>query len=153
MNTLMDMGIQISFVDVTSLENIKDAYQPNTRAVFTETVANPVTQVADIQGIGRYCEERGIPLIVDNTMTPPPLFDAKAAGASLITTSLTKYVAGHGNVLGGAVIDTGLYDWQQFDNINPAYRVADTRQWGLTQIKKKGYHCTNSKFLEFFLVH
>ncbi|WP_137167151.1 cystathionine gamma-synthase family protein [Salinimonas lutimaris] len=138
MNTLMDMGIQISFVDVTSLENIKDAYQPNTRAVFTETVANPVTQVADIQGIGRYCEERGIPLIVDNTMTPPPLFDAKAAGASLVTTSLTKYVAGHGNVLGGAVIDTGLYDWQQFANIKPAYQVADTRQWGLTQIKKKG---------------
>ena len=138
MNTLADMGIQISFVDVTSLQDIKEAYQPNTRAVFTETVANPVTQVADIQAIGRYCDERGIMLIVDNTMTPPPVFLVKDAGVSLIVCSLTKYVGGHGNALGGAVVDTGLYDWQTFENIKPAYRVADTSQWGLTQIKKKG---------------
>ncbi|QJR79404.1 cystathionine gamma-synthase family protein [Alteromonas pelagimontana] len=138
MNTLADLGIQISFVDVTSLQNVIDAYQPNTRAVYTETVANPVTQVADVQGIGRYCEERKILFIVDNTMTPPPLFDAKAMKASLVVTSLTKYISGHGNVLGGAVIDTGLYDWRQYPNIKPAYQVADVAQWGLTQIKKKG---------------
>ncbi|WP_026294401.1 cystathionine gamma-synthase family protein [Salinimonas chungwhensis] len=138
MNTLADMGIQISFVDVTALQSIKEAYQPNTRAVFTETVANPVTQVADIQAIGRYCKERQILLLVDNTMTPPPVFNAQKAGASLIICSLTKYVGGHGNALGGAVIDTGQFDWRQFDNIKPAYQVDDVSQWGLTQIKKKG---------------
>lgn len=138
MNTLADLGIQISFVDVTELEAITDAYQPNTRAVFTETVANPATQVADIQAIGKYCQERNILLIVDNTMSPPPLFDAKALGASLVVCSLTKYIAGHGHVLGGAVVDTGLFDWTGFANILPAYQVADASQWGLTQIKKKG---------------
>ncbi|AXR06391.1 cystathionine gamma-synthase family protein [Salinimonas sediminis] len=138
MATLSDIGLQISFVDVTSLEAIQEAYQPNTRAVFTETVANPATQVADIQAIGKYCQERQIPLIVDNTMSPPPLFNARDLGASLVVSSLTKFVAGHGNALGGVVVDTGLYDWQAFDNIKPAYQVADPRQWGLTQIKKKG---------------
>jgi len=138
MNTVSDLGIQISFVDVTSLQAITEAYQPNTRAVFTETIANPATQVADIQAIGRYCKEREILLIVDNTMTPPPLFNAKASGVSLVVCSLTKYVAGHGHVLGGAVIDTGEFDWSGFTNISPAYQVADCTQWGLTQIKKKG---------------
>lgn len=138
MDTLADFGMQISFVDVTCLESVREAYQPNTRAVFAETVANPVTQVADMAAIGRYCQERNILLMVDNTMTPPPLFSAKAIGAGLVVCSLTKYLGGHGNVLGGAVIDTGVYDWQQFEGIRPAYQVADTMQWGLTQIRKKG---------------
>lgn len=76
--------------------------------------------------------------MVDNTMTPPPVFYAKDVKASLVFCSLTKYIAGHGNVLGGAVIDTGNYDWTKFSNLKPAYQVADTAQWGITQIKKKG---------------
>ncbi|MCU7554023.1 cystathionine gamma-synthase family protein [Alteromonas sp. ASW11-19] len=138
MNTLADLGIHISFVDVTSLEAVREVYQPNTRMVYTETVANPVTQVADLQAIGRYCNERNVLLVVDNTMTPPPLFYGKDVGASLTVTSLTKYIAGHGNVLGGAVVDTGLYDWTGYPNIAPAYQVAEPHQWGLTQMKKKG---------------
>ncbi|RDV27353.1 cystathionine gamma-synthase family protein [Alteromonas aestuariivivens] len=138
MNTLMDFGVQISFVDVTDVQCVKQAYQPNTRAVFTETVANPVTQVADVQAIGRYCEERGLLLIVDNTMTPPPLLSAKNMKASLVVNSLTKYIAGHGNVLGGVIVDTGNFDWRSFSNIAPGYQVGEPAQWGLTQIKKKG---------------
>lgn len=138
MDTLADLGIQLSFVDVTDVQAVKAAYQPNTRGVYTETVANPVTQVADVAAIGQYCQERGILFIVDNTMTPPPLFSAKDMGASLVVTSLTKYISGHGNVLGGAVIDTGLFDWTTYPNIKPAYQVADNAQWGLTQIKKRG---------------
>nr|WP_269468649.1 cystathionine gamma-synthase family protein [Alteromonas sp. ASW11-130] len=138
MGTLESFGIQISYVDVTKLTEVIDAYQPNTRAVFCETIANPVTQVADIQSIGRYCKERGILFIVDNTMTPFVIFNAKAMNASLVVTSLTKYLSGHGNVLGGAVIDTGNYDWQTFPNIQPQYQNGDASQWGLTQIKKKG---------------
>ncbi|MBU2976762.1 cystathionine gamma-synthase family protein [Alteromonas sp. C1M14] len=138
MDTLCDLGIQISFADVTSVEEVKAVYQPNTRMVFTETVANPVTQVADVRAIGQFCAEKNVLFILDNTMTPPPLFSAQETGASLVVTSLTKYVSGHGNVLGGVVVDLGNYDWQSYPNISDGYKVADTTQWGLTQIKKKG---------------
>nr|WP_211162840.1 cystathionine gamma-synthase family protein [Alteromonas ponticola] len=138
MGTLESFGIHISYVDVTRLTEVIDAYQPNTRAVFCETIANPVTQVADVQSIGRYCKERDILFILDNTMTPSIIFDAKAMNVSLVLSSLTKYLSGHGNVLGGAVIDTGNYDWQHYPNIQQQYKVGDPIQWGLTQIKKKG---------------
>jgi O-acetylhomoserine (thiol)-lyase len=137
-DTLSDLGIQISFVDVTSIQSVIDAYQPNTRAVYTETIANPVTQVADCRAIGQFCQQHDLLFLVDNTMTPPPMFDAKAMGVSLIFSSLTKYIAGHGQVLGGAVIDMGTYDWTKFDNIKSDYQVKDTALWGITQIRKKG---------------
>lgn len=136
--TIQDFGVQVTYTDVTDIELVMDAYQPNTRGVYTETVANPVTQVADLHAIGQFCEEKNILFMVDNTMTPPPLLCAKDFKASLIFTSLTKYIAGHGNVLGGAVIDTGLFNWKGFGGIKPAYQVADETQWGLTQIKKRG---------------
>lgn len=137
-DTMADLGIQVSFADVTSVEDVKALYQPNTRAVFSETVANPATQVADVQAIGQFCKEKSLLFILDNTMTPPPLFDAKAVGASMVISSLTKYVSGHGNVLGGVVVDLGTYDWTKFPNIKSNYQVADTAQWGLMQVKKKG---------------
>ncbi len=136
--TLESFGIQVSYVDVTKLTEVIDAYQPNTRAVFSETIANPVTQVADVQSIGQYCTEKDILFILDNTMTPPAIFNAKAMQVSLVVCSLTKYLSGHGNVLGGAVIDTGNYDWRLYPNIREQYRSGDPTQWGLTQIKKKG---------------
>ena len=137
-DTIIDFGVQVTYADVTDISNVMDAYQPNTKGVYTETVANPVTQVADLRAIGQFCDEKGILFMVDNTMTPPPMLYAKDFKASLIFCSLTKYIAGHGNVLGGAVIDTGEFNWQTFGNIKSGYRVDDVTQWGLTQIKKKG---------------
>lgn len=138
MDTLADLGIEITFVDVTSIRNVIAAQQPNTRAVYTETIANPVTQVADTRAIGQWCEEEKLLFMVDNTMTPPPSFDAKAMKVSLLMSSLTKYIGGHGHVLGGAVVDMGTYDWTQFSNIKSQYQVSDEKLWGITQIKKKG---------------
>ena len=138
MNTLMDFGVQVSFVDVTDIREVIEHCQPNTKMVYCETIANPVTQVSDCEAIGRYCEEQSILFVVDNTMTPSYLLDAKSIRASLIFCSLTKYIGGHGNVLGGSVVDTGLYDWSKYENIKQQYRVADCQQWGLTQIKKRG---------------
>ena len=138
MDTLMDLGIEVSLVDVTQVEQVHKAHQANTKAVFVETIANPVTQVADLAAIGNFCAAENLVYLIDNTMTPRYLFDGKSVQASLLVNSLTKYVAGHGNVLGGAVIDTGLYDWEKFSNIKPIYQTSDTKQWGLTQIKKKG---------------
>lgn len=138
MDTIQDLGVQVSFVDVTNADKVASAIRDNTKAVFAETIANPVTQVADIKAISDFCQRRDILFIVDSTMTPSPLFDAKALGADLIVVSLTKYFSGHGNVLGGAIVDTGRYNWSKFGNIKPMYQVADVKQWGLTQIKKKG---------------
>ena len=91
-----------------------------------------------MSAIGQYCQEQQLLYVIDNTMSPCVIFSAKACQASLVVSSLTKYVSGHGQALGGSVVDTGLFDWTQYPNIQPLYQVADTAQWGLTQIRKKG---------------
>lgn len=137
-DTLRGFGIEVSFVDSTDVTEVQKALKDNTRMVFTETIANPVTQIADLACIGQLCQQQGLLYVIDNTMTPSYLFDAKGAGASLIISSLTKYIGGHGHVLGGVVVDTGLYDWSGYPNIFDGYKSAPTEQWGINQIKKKG---------------
>ena len=137
-NTFGKMGIGVSFVDATSVDAVADAVTENTRLVFVETIANPRTQIADLQQIGEFCSQRGLVYVVDNTMTSPYLFQPKSVGASLIINSLTKYIGGHGNVLGGAVTETGRYDWSIFPNIYPEYQRGESTKWGITQIRKKG---------------
>jgi O-acetylhomoserine (thiol)-lyase len=137
-NTFGKMGIGVSFVDATSVDAVADAVTENTRLVFVETIANPRTQIADLQQIGEFCSQRGLVYVVDNTMTSPYLFQPKSVGASLIINSLTKYIGGHGNVLGGAVTETGRYDWSVFPNIYPEYQRGESTKWGITQIRKKG---------------
>ena len=137
-NTFGKMGIGVSFVDATSVDAVADAVTENTRLVFVETIANPRTQIADLQQIGEFCSQRGLVYVVDNTMTSPYLFQPKSVGASLIINSLTKYIGGHGNVLGGAVTETGRYDWSVFPNIYSEYQRGESTKWGITQIRKKG---------------
>lgn len=136
--TLQKLGIEVSFVDATEVAEVEAAVTENTRLVFVETIANPATQVADLQKIGELCQARKLIYFVDNTMTSPHLFLPKTVGASLIINSLTKYIGGHGNALGGSITDTGLFDWQGFDNILDIYKNAEPALWGVTQIKKKG---------------
>ena len=136
--TLRELGIAITTVDATDAEAVAAAIRPNTRMVFVETIANPGTQVADMPAIGKLCAERGLLFVVDNTITSPALFRPKDVGAGLVVQSLTKTIAGHGQALGGAVTDTGLYDWQAYPNIFAAYRKGDVKQWGLSQVRKKG---------------
>lgn len=136
--TLQNLGIDISFVDATKVDAVAAAITDNTRLVFVETIANPATQVADLQNIGDLCKSKNLIYFVDNTLTSPYLFLPKSVSASLIINSLTKYIGGHGNALGGAITDTGLFDWQSFDNIFDNYKSAAPQLWGITQIKKKG---------------
>lgn len=136
--TLADLGISTSKVDTGSVANVEAALQPNTRLVFVETISNPGTRIPDLDAIGRLCRERGLLYVVDNTVTSPYLFQPKAVGASLVINALTKSIAGHGDALGGTVTDTGLFDWQAYPNIFANYRSGDAKQWGLTQIRKKG---------------
>ena len=136
--TLEGIGCEFSFVDATEVNQVKAAIRPETRVVFVETIANPGTQVADLARIGQLCAERKLLFVVDNTMTSPWLFQPRAVGAGLVIHSLTKYIGGHGNALGGSVTDTGLFDWSHFPNINEAYQSLPLAQWGITQIRKKG---------------
>jgi len=131
-------GIEVTFVDATDVANVEAAVQANTKLVFVETIANPRTQVTDLAEIGALCEQHGLIFFVDNTMTTPYLFQPSQVKASLVINSLTKYIGGHANALGGSVTELGNYDWQRFDNIYDDYKGADSRLWGITQIKKKG---------------
>ena len=137
-NTFGQMEINVSFVDATSVDAVAAAVTEKTRVVFVETIANPRTQVADLASIGEFCAQHGLVYVVDNTMTSPYLFQAKEVGASLVVNSLTKYIGGHGNALGGAVTELGNYDWSTFPNIYPEYQGGEPTKWGITQIKKKG---------------
>ncbi len=136
--TLGDFGVEVSKVDATSVAGVAAALRPNTRMVFVETIANPGTQVPDLAAIGEFCRKHGLLYVVDNTITSPALFRPASVGAGLVVNSLTKTIAGHGAALGGAVTDTGRFDWSGYPNIFGAYRKGDAGGWGLAQIRKKG---------------
>jgi len=136
--TLATQGIDVVFVDATDARAVEAALEPATRLVFVETIANPRTQIADLERIGELCAARGLIYVVDNTMTSPYLFRPKAVRASLVVNALTKYIGGHGNALGGSITDTGSFDWTRFPNLYDSYKSANPALWGITQLRKKG---------------
>ena len=135
--TVQLQGMPVSFVDATKVEAIEQALTPATRMVFVETIANPRTQIADLEKIGALCHERGILYVVDNTITSPYLFRPKKVGASIVINALTKSIGGHGNALGGSLTDTGLFDWTAYPNIAETYKRFAPAQWGLAQLRAK----------------
>lgn len=135
--TVAGQGVDVSFVDATDVAQVEAALTPNTRMVFVETIANPRTQVADLARIGELCRERGILYVVDNTMTSPWLFRPKSVGAGLVVNSLTKSIGGHGIALGGALTDTGLFDWSAYPNIAPNFRKQPAHAQGMAQLRAK----------------
>lgn len=138
LNTLSQLDCEVSLVDATDAREVAQALRPQTRMVFVETIANPRTQVADLEAIGKLCAERSLVYVVDSTLTTPALFQPKAVGASLIVHSLSKLICGHGNALGGSVSDTGLFDWSTYPNVLAAYRKGPSTNWALLQVRKKG---------------
>jgi O-acetylhomoserine (thiol)-lyase len=137
-NSFAAHGVDVTFVDATSVSAVEQAINERTKLVFVETIANPRTQVSALEEIGQLCADRGLVYIVDNTMTSPYLFQPVDVQASLVVNSLTKYIGGHGNALGGAITEVGNYDWTRFANIYDTYRTGEAERWGITQIKKKG---------------
>jgi len=136
--TLADLGIRITLVDATDLAQVQAQWTPQTRMVFTEAIGNPGTQVADLRGMGAWCRDKNLVYVLDNTLATPWLARGRDFDATLVFNSLSKYIGGHANALGGAITDTGLYDWAAYPNISAQYRHGDPALWGLTQIKKKG---------------
>ena len=142
--TLQRLGIDVTFVDATDVDNVAAAVKVNTKVVFVETIANPCTQITDLDAIGDLCEREGLLYVVDNTLTTPFLFQPYRVKAGLTVNSLTKYLGGHGDVLGGSVTETGVFNWATYPNIYNHYKIDDINRWGLLQIRKKGLRDTGA---------
>ena len=109
--TLPRFGIDTKFVDTSDPENVRRAIDAGTRLVYMESVGNPKNNVDDFEAIARIAHEAGIPFIVDNTVTTPYLFKPFDYGADIVVYSLTKFIGGHGTSIGGAVVDSGKFPW------------------------------------------
>ncbi|MBA6155800.1 O-acetylhomoserine aminocarboxypropyltransferase/cysteine synthase [Tenacibaculum sp. S7007] len=109
--TLPRLGITTTFVDASNPENFEKAVQENTKAFFVESLGNPKLDVLDLQGISSYAKKAQVPFIVDNTVATPTLLNPIEHGANIVIHSLTKYIGGQGNSLGGVIIDGGNFDW------------------------------------------
>lgn len=109
--TLPRLGITTTFVDASDPGNFGKAVQENTRAFFAESLGNPKLDVLDLKAISKEAKEAGVPFIVDNTVASPALLNPIEHGANVVIHSLTKYIGGQGNSLGGAIIDAGTFDW------------------------------------------
>ena len=136
--TMQGFGLEIDDADMGDAAAVEALIKPNTRLVFLETIANPATQVPDLAGIGALCARRGLLYIVDGTMTTPVLLRGRRVGAGLVVHSLTKGIGGHGDAMGGVVVDTGLFDWTRWPHIAEPYRRGDAAGWGTLQIRKRG---------------
>lgn len=110
-HTLSGLGIETTFVDPSDVNNFREAIGPRTKAIFAETIGNPKGDVLDIEGVARVAHEAGLPLIVDNTFAPPPLCRPLDWGADIVIHSATKFLGGHGNSIGGIIVDGGRFDW------------------------------------------
>ncbi|MDO3380077.1 homocysteine synthase [Geoalkalibacter halelectricus] len=125
-HTLARMGIQVKFVDSSNPNNVAEAIDDDTKAVFLESIGNPKNNVDDFRAIADIAHGRGVPLIVDNTVTTPMLFRPIEHGADIVCYSLTKFIGGHGTSIGGAVVDSGRFDWSsgrfaEFTTPDPSY--------------------------------
>jgi len=126
-HTLKRFGIEVRFVDSSESRNIDKAIDKNSRLVFTESIGNPRCNIDDLDAIADVAHRHNLPLIVDNTVSPPPIFNPFEHGADIVVYSLTKIVGGHGTSIGGAVVEKGDFDWKtagKFPEItepDPAY--------------------------------
>lgn len=126
-NTLPESGITTTFVDARDPQNFENAIQPNTKLLYCESLGNPNSDIADIEAIAAIAHKHGIPLIVDSTFATPFLFRPLEHGADVVVHSATKFIGGHGTVMGGVIVDGGKFDWTQNDKFpgiskpNPSY--------------------------------
>ena len=137
--TFPKMGIEVTFIDQNaSDEEIEAAFRPNTKLLFGETLTNPGVRVLDIERMARIAHKHGVPLIVDNTFPTPVHLRPIEWGADIVTHSTTKYLDGHGTTVGGAIIDSGNFDWEAHAEKFPGLTTPDESYHGLTYTKKFG---------------
>lgn len=126
-NTLREQGLTTTFVDPSDVSNFEKAIQPNTKLLYAETLGNPNSNVIDLQAIADIAHKHGIPFIVDSTFATPYLLRPIEYGVDIVVHSATKFIGGHGSVMGGVIVDAGKFDWAQNDKFpglskpNPSY--------------------------------
>lgn len=137
--TMAKMGIQTTFVSPdASEEELAAAFRPNTKALFGETIANPALTVLDIEKFAKVAHAHGVPLIVDNTFPTPVHCRPIEWGADIVTHSTTKYMDGHGSCVGGAIVDSGKFDWLSHADKFPGLCEPDESYHGIAYAKKFG---------------
>ena len=137
--TLKKMGIDVTFVNQdASEEDIEKAFRPNTKAVFGETIANPACAVIDIEKFARLAHKHGVPLIIDNTFATPINCRPFEWGADIVIHSTTKYMDGHATAVGGAIVDSGNFDWDAYKDKFPGLTTPDDSYHGITYTQKFG---------------
>lgn len=136
-HTLPNFGVTASFVNIHDLAEVEAAIQPNTRAIYIETLGNPNSDIPDIDALAALAHQHGLPLVVDNTFGTPYLIRPIEHGADVVVHSATKFIGGHGTTLGGIIVDSGKFDWEASGNYpaiaapNPSYHgVAFTKAAG-----------------------
>ncbi len=126
-NTLPLYGIETTFVDAHNLAELEVAIQPNTKAIYLETLGNPNSDIPDIDAIAEIAHKHGLPVVIDSTFATPYLLHPIEHGADIVVHSATKFIGGHGTTLGGIIVDSGNFDWKasgKYTNIaeaNPSY--------------------------------
>ena len=137
--TLKQMGIEVTFLRAdASNQEIEAAIRPNTKLIFGETLSNPGVEVFDIERWAGVAHRNGLPLVVDNTFPTPVLCRPFEWGADIVTHSTTKYIDGHGTSVGGALVDSGNFPWDQYPDRFPGLTTPDASYHGLTYTKKFG---------------
>ncbi|MGI5972436.1 MAG: O-acetylhomoserine aminocarboxypropyltransferase/cysteine synthase family protein [Oscillospiraceae bacterium] len=137
--TMRRMGVEFTFVDPDcSEEELAAAFRPNTKAVFGETIANPALTVLDIEKFARAAHAHGVPLIVDNTFPTPVNCRPFQWGADIVTHSTTKYMDGHANAVGGAIVDSGRFDWKAHADKFPGLTTPDESYHGVNYTERFG---------------
>ena len=126
-HTLTQFGVTTTFVNAHDLAEVENAIQPNTKAVYLETLGNPNSDIPDIDAIAAIAHKHGLPLVIDNTFGTPYLIRPIEHGADIVVHSATKFIGGHGTTLGGIIVDSGKFDWKAsgkfpaFAEPNPSY--------------------------------
>lgn len=134
--TLPKYGINVTFVDATNPEEVKQAITQNTKAVFAETIGNPSLSVLDFEAIADVAHEAKIPLIIDNTFAPPTICKPLQHGADIVIHSATKWIGGHGTTIGGVVVDGGRFEWNE--EKFPGFHEPDESYGGLVYARDLG---------------
>lgn len=118
-HTLPQYGISTTFVDAHNLEEVENAIQDNTKAIYLETLGNPNSDIPDIDAIAEIAHKHGLPLVIDNTFGTPYLIRPIEHGADVVVHSATKFIGGHGTTLGGVIVDSGKFDWKKSGKYAP----------------------------------
>lgn len=137
--TMKRMGVEVTFVDPDcSAEELDAAFRPNTKAMYGETVANPALTVLDIEKFAAAAHRHGVPLIVDNTFATPINCRPFEWGADIVVHSTTKYMDGHAGAIGGAIVDSGSFDWTKHPDKYPGLCTPDESYHGVTYTERFG---------------